>query len=150
MNPVLESLTPSTLSVSHLTPYFTAELRLISSQSREQSTPYSLNTPNYPQLKPNANEKIALLWNNFKRNTKRRVNWSKSWVIASGWREEVQCFPFEEGGIQRLHWCLELCCADKLSCWYQEVPRTHFSKEGVDVWTFCCFNVSSCVQRSAE
>lgn len=67
-------------TVSHLTPYFTAELRLISPQSSEQCSLYCWSTLNYPQLKPNANEKIALLWNYFKRTRVSRMDWSKSWV----------------------------------------------------------------------
>lgn len=67
-------------TVSHLTPYFTAELRLISPQSSEQRSLYCRSTLNYPQLKPNANEKIALLWNYFKRTRVSRMDWRKSWV----------------------------------------------------------------------
>lgn len=67
-------------TVSHLTPYFTAELRLISPQSSEQRCLYCWSTLNYPQLKPNANEKIALLWNYFKRTRVSRMDWRKSWV----------------------------------------------------------------------
>lgn len=44
-------------TVFHLTPYFTAELRLISPQSSEHCSLYCQSTLNYPQLKANANEK---------------------------------------------------------------------------------------------
>lgn len=99
LNPVLESLTPllgfsSPYPVSHLTPYFTAELRLISPQSSEQRSLYCWSTLNYPQLKPNANKKIALLWNDFKRTRVSRIDWRKSWVVASGGREEILCCVF--------------------------------------------------------
>lgn len=110
--PVLESLTPLgsplSLPLFPLNPIFHSWTTANFPQSSEQRSLYCWSTLNYPQLKPNANEKIALLWNDFKRTRVSRMDWRKSWTVASGGREELFCCvsPQDvsvEGGKQRLH-----------------------------------------------